>query len=172
MSLSENGGIPATMLVGPSGNGGFGNFGGDGWWIILLFILLCGNGGWGNGFGGGSNGNLYPWMNQAEITSNGFQNAQLGNQVTAVQSDLGDIQTQLCNGFAVSMRRSMEWRRMRKWRQMHGRWQICSRCSVFRRSSQIVAVRIVWALQILVRTLLVKLVRIVRRCQMAFGTSW
>jgi len=100
MSLSENGGIPATMLVGPSGNGGFGNFGGDGWWIILLFILLCGNGGWGNGFGGGSNGNLYPWMNQAEITTNGFQNAQLGNQVTAVQSDLGDIQTQLCNGFA------------------------------------------------------------------------
>ena len=43
---------------------------------------------------------LYPWMNQAEITTQGFQNAQLGNQLTAVQSDLGDIQTQLCNGFA------------------------------------------------------------------------
>jgi hypothetical protein len=39
-------------------------------------------------------------MNQAEITTGGFQNAQLGNQITAVQSDLGDIQTQLCSGFA------------------------------------------------------------------------
>lgn len=103
MALTEEngGGIPATMLVGPTG-GNFGNgFGGDGWWIILLFILLAGNNGWG-GFGGGNNGTgaLYPWMNQAEITTNGFQNAQLGNQLTAVQSDLGDIQTQLCNGFA------------------------------------------------------------------------
>ena len=100
MALSEeNGGIPATMLVSPSGNmGGFGNgFGGDGWWIILLFILLAGNGGFG-GFGG--QGGLYPWMNQAEITTGGFQNAALGTQVSAVQSDLGDIQTQLCNGFA------------------------------------------------------------------------
>ena len=43
------------------GGSGFGNgFGGDGWWIILLFILL-GNG-WGNGFGGygGGSGDLYP----------------------------------------------------------------------------------------------------------------
>lgn len=39
-------------------------------------------------------------MNQAELTTGGFQNAQLGNQITAVQSDLGDIQTQLCNGFS------------------------------------------------------------------------
>lgn len=29
-----------------------------------------------------------------------IQNAQLGNQLTATQADLGDIQTQLCNGFA------------------------------------------------------------------------
>jgi hypothetical protein len=32
MALTDEGGIPATMLVGPTGNGGFGNgFGGDGW---------------------------------------------------------------------------------------------------------------------------------------------
>jgi len=43
---------------------------------------------------------LYPWMNQAEVTTNGFQNLSTQNQITAVQSDLGDIQTQLCGGFA------------------------------------------------------------------------
>lgn len=52
MALTESEGMGTTMLVQPSGvaNGGFGNgFGGDGWWILLLFILLGGN----NGFGGG-----------------------------------------------------------------------------------------------------------------------
>ena len=91
------------MPVAPMNGGGFGGNGfgnGDGWWILLLFLLIGGNG-WGNGFGGFGGGNeLYPWMNQAEITTGGFQNAQLGNQITAVQSDLGDIQTQLCNGFS------------------------------------------------------------------------
>lgn len=91
-----------VMPVSPyGGNGGFGNgnFGGDWGWIILL--LLFAGGGWGNGFGGWGGGNeLYPWMNQAEITQGGFQNLSTQNQITAVQSDLGDIQTQLCNGFA------------------------------------------------------------------------
>ena len=58
------------------------SFGGDGWWIILLFILLMGNNGFGNGFGG--NNGLYPWMNQAEVTANG----------------ISGIQNSLCNGFA------------------------------------------------------------------------
>lgn len=112
MSLVSNeGGIPATMLVGPTGmptygQGGFGNngFGGDGWWILLL-ILLCGN----NGFGGFGNGAgavaaegsmLYPWMNQADITNSGFQNQQLSNQLTGISSGVQNVSTQLCNGFA------------------------------------------------------------------------
>jgi len=109
MSLVSNeGGIPATMLVGPTGmtgynQGGFGNnFGGDGWWILLL-ILLCGN----NGFGGFGNGAvaaegamLYPWMNQADITNSGFQNQQLSNQLTGISSGVQNVATQLCNGFA------------------------------------------------------------------------
>ena len=96
--------MPVSPMYG-GGNGGFGGFGGDWGWIVLL-LLIC-NGGWGGfgGFGGmggfaADGAMLYPWMNQAEITTSGFQNAQIGNQLTAVQSDLGDIQTQLCNGFA------------------------------------------------------------------------
>lgn len=106
MALTDDGSnmvMPvAPMYGGGNNNGSFGNgWGGDGWWIILLFILL-GNNGWGNGgFGGWGGGNeLYPWMNQAEITTGGFQNLSTQNQITAVQSDLGDIQTQLCGGFA------------------------------------------------------------------------
>ena len=56
-------------------------FGGDGLWILILFILLAG----GNGFGGGfGNDNLYPWMNNAENITSGF----------------GNLQTAISNGFA------------------------------------------------------------------------
>ncbi len=118
---SENSGIPATMLVGPTAmpyaNSGFGGgFGGDWAWIILL-LVLCG--GWGNGgFGGGFGGGNYdfPWLltgqnNLQGHMSDGFRDAQLHDSITSVRdgvSDLatqlcgccGDIQNTLCNGFA------------------------------------------------------------------------
>ena len=99
MALTEGNGNEMIMPVAPymGGNNGSG-FGGDWGWIILL-LLACG-GGWGNGFGFGGGNEIYPWMNQAEVTTNGFQNLSTQNQITAVQSDLGDIQSQLCNGFA------------------------------------------------------------------------
>lgn len=64
-----------AALSGNKDSGGWGN--GDGWWIILLFILL---GGWGNrGYGGNGAGNvggneLYPWMEQQAALCNGFAN--------------------------------------------------------------------------------------------------
>jgi len=105
----ENGGIPATMLVGPTGyggnGGGFGNnFGGDGWWIILLFILLAGNGGWGNnGFGAGNGcnagngGGLYPWMNQSNQINDGFREQMLNTTVNGIQQGVNNLSAQLCN---------------------------------------------------------------------------
>lgn len=104
MALTEEGGVPATMLVAPtsgmpyyagSNNSGFG---GDGWWIILLFILLAGNGGWGGNAGFGGN-NIYPWMNQADITTSGFQNALLNDNITAIRSGISGLSTQMCGGF-------------------------------------------------------------------------
>lgn len=103
MSLTNENGGNMVMPVGPmySNGGGFGNgFGGDGWWILLLFILLA-NGGWGNGFGGGFGGNdLYPWMNQSNQVSNGFQNQLLNDNITSIRDGITGISTQLCNGFA------------------------------------------------------------------------
>ena len=121
MALTDEntGGIPATMLVGPTSmpygqGGGFGNgFGGDGWWIILLFILLA-NGGWNNGFGGQGGygtGGLYPWLNQSNQINDGFRDQMINGNVTEIRSGInslatqlcgccGDIQQSLCNGFA------------------------------------------------------------------------
>ena len=62
MSLSSDGTV-MTMPVAPTnmGGNGFGGFGGDGaWWIIILFLFVfCGwgNNGWG-GNGGGMNGGV------------------------------------------------------------------------------------------------------------------
>lgn len=97
-----------AAVTGRSGNeGGFGNFGGDGWWIILLF-LLWGNNGWGN------NGNRGGSTIREEIAY-GFDMNGLENSVRGVQQGLADgfyamntgmlngfsgVQSTLCQGFA------------------------------------------------------------------------
>ena len=107
-------GIPATMLVGPTGyaggnNGGFG-FGGDWAWILLL--LLIGGNGWGmGGFGGGAMwpmmmggfglGYDFPWLlnGQQGINNNvssGFRDAQLHDSITSVRDGVSNLATQLC----------------------------------------------------------------------------
>ena len=98
MSLTTEGMTPADLAAVMGTNNGFGNgFGGDGWWILLL--LLFANGGWGNGFGGGFGGGneLYPWMNQAEITSDGFRDQMISNNITSIRDGIGNLSTQLCN---------------------------------------------------------------------------
>lgn len=108
MALTDENGtnmvMPVSPMYGNNGNG-FGDcFGGSGWWILLLFILL-GNGGWGNGFGGGFGGNdIYPWMNQSNQINGGFRDQMLSTQINGIQNSItsgfGDVQTALCGGFA------------------------------------------------------------------------
>ena len=109
MALTDENGTGMVMPVSPMyGNpGGFGNgFGGDGWWILLLFLLI-GNNGWG-GFGGFGNGiggfaadgaMLYPWMNQSNQINDGFRDQMLNSNVTSIRDGISDISTQLCNDF-------------------------------------------------------------------------
>lgn len=94
-----------VMPVSPMGNnGGFGGFGNDFGWLILL--LLFAGGGWGNGFGGfGGGGYEFPWLlngqqNINSQTANGFRDAMLNDGINSIQNGINGISTQLCNGFA------------------------------------------------------------------------
>ena len=107
MAITEEGTSPFYMPVAPAYNaggtgfgGGFGGFGDGGWWILLLFILL-GNGAWGNNGVNGVSG-LYPWMNQAELTTGGFRDQMLSTGISGIRDSIGNISTQLCNSFAAA----------------------------------------------------------------------
>ena len=97
--LSEgNTGMYMPVAPAYAGGNGFGNgFGGDWAWIILLLLLGWGNNGWGNGGFGGYGNDIYPWMNQANLTSNGFQNQMLNDNVTSIRDGIHSLSTQLCN---------------------------------------------------------------------------
>ena len=96
--------MPVSPMGGYAGNGmGFGD---NGFWIILLFILL---GGWNNnGYGAGANGfgggGLYPWMNQSQQINDGFRDQMINGNITGIQNAVttgfGDVQQALCAGFA------------------------------------------------------------------------
>ena len=99
MSLAENGGLSAADVAAVTGNNGFGGFGGDGaWWLLVLFLFAFNGNGWGGngGFGGGYN-SIYPWMNQANITSEGFQNQMLNDNITSIRDGVNNLSTQFCN---------------------------------------------------------------------------
>lgn len=89
MSLSD-GGVQATMPVAPTGmmNSGFGGFGGDGaWWIIILFLFVfCG---WG-GNGWGNNG----------VNSGGVVDGYvLASDFSNIERKIDSVNDGLCNGF-------------------------------------------------------------------------
>lgn len=105
MALTDenNGGIGATMLVGPTNGNGMGGFGGDWSWIIVLFLFALMGGGFGGGFGGfgGGLGYDFPWLlnGQNGINNNvsdGFRDAQLHDNVTSVRDGVSNLATQLC----------------------------------------------------------------------------
>lgn len=102
MGLTDDNGVSTTMLVSPTSapyaqSNGFGNaFGGDGWWILLLFLLM-GNNGWGGGFGGFGGGDLYPWMNQSNQINGGFRDQLINDNITEIRSGVTGLQSQLCN---------------------------------------------------------------------------
>lgn len=89
------GDIAAVTERGSFGGNGWGD---GGWWILLLFILLGGNRGWGGGNGyndgaGSVGGNqLYPWMELQQTLCNGFANAETSattRQMAAQQQMFG-----------------------------------------------------------------------------------
>ena len=109
MSLSENGLSAADVAAVMSNRGyggGFGDFGfggGQGWWVLLLFLFAMNNG-WGNGFGGG-NGGAIPFMMNGLNTNNDVQRgfdqqtlvAGIGNLTNAVSNGFANAEVSRCN---------------------------------------------------------------------------
>ena len=104
MFNNSNGGYSlADLAAVTGGNNGWG-FGGDGAWLIVLFLLFAFNGWGGMGFGGGFGGGmwpmmmgmgagygidyLYPWLNNSEHISDGFRDQQLSTQISGLRSDI------------------------------------------------------------------------------------
>lgn len=92
MALENEMVMPVTSM----GNGGFGGFGGDMGWLIIILLFFAGFGG---GFGNNGGNNMYPWMNQADITTNGFQNLTTQNQISSIGNGVDSLQMAMINGF-------------------------------------------------------------------------
>ena len=120
MALTDEngGGIPATMLVGPTSVGGgsmpypvpmYGMGGGQGqsgwgdggWWIVLLIIVIAALGGnWGGNNGGGMMGAGAPIVisdNNGGSVQRGFDQAAVMAGLGGIQSGISGLSTQLCN---------------------------------------------------------------------------
>ena len=84
------------MPVAPVG-GGMGDFGGSGWWIILLFLFM----GFGGGFGGyGNNGAGFVGADVQRGFDQSAVMGGVGNLQNGITAGFGDLQTALCGGFA------------------------------------------------------------------------
>ena len=79
--------MPVAPMYG--NNSGFGGWGGDGcWWLLLLLFAL--GGGWGNGFGGFGGGDMvmpYMWNTATQNDVNrGFDTVALSGQLDGIQN--------------------------------------------------------------------------------------
>lgn len=86
--------VPFTMPVEPAGtannNGNNNGWGGDGaWWIIVLFLFMWGNGGWGNGFGSGNNARMQGSLTRADLCAE-MNYGQLADGIRGVQQGICD----------------------------------------------------------------------------------
>lgn len=93
--MGEDGFAMGYALGQDSGGGSRndGMFGGDGWWAIILFALIFGWGGRGNGFGGGS----------GDGVSAGFAWQGIDNGIRGIQQGICDstyaLNNSIMNGF-------------------------------------------------------------------------
>ena len=85
--------------------GGMGDFGGSGWWIILLFLFMGFGGGFGGGFGNNNaagfvGADVQRGFDQSAIVNgiNGIQTSLSGNQMADLNRSF-DVQTSIMQGF-------------------------------------------------------------------------
>lgn len=90
--------MPVAPMYGNSSNG-WGGFGGDGaWWLLVLFLFAFN----GNGWGMGNNG-MYPYMqtNTNNDIQRGFDQQAVISGINGVQSAVNGLGNQMCNSTAA-----------------------------------------------------------------------
>ena len=111
MNGTTNGIVPTIDLATNNGygNNGYGMFGGEGLWLIILIALLFGNGfggfgGFGGGFGMMNGMYEFPWLLNGQQginnnVNNGFDNLHLSNQLEGTRDAINNLSSQVCSGF-------------------------------------------------------------------------
>lgn len=94
MALTDSGNLSPADIAAVTGNNGnmFGDFGGGGLWLIVLFLFLFAGGAWGGN--GGSGATPYILNNNTDAT------VQRGFDQSAIMSGLSGIQSAVTNGFS------------------------------------------------------------------------
>jgi len=100
MSFVDGNGLSAADVAAVTGgNGGFGTFGGDGAWLILILLLFAAFNG--NGWGGyGNGGGAIPMMMNNNATADlqrGFDQQAVMGGIGALQGSLAAMTTQNCS---------------------------------------------------------------------------
>jgi len=98
MSLTDGSGLSAADVAAVTRGDGFGGFGGDSaWWLIVLFLFIF-NGNWGNWGGGYGNGGV------GSEVQRGFDQSAVMSGLAGINSSVTngfvDTAAALCNGFA------------------------------------------------------------------------
>ena len=104
MSLVDGNGLSAADIAAVTGgNNGFGNFGGDGaWWLLVLFLFAF-NGNWGNGFGGGGGTQFVD-----NSVQRGFDQSALMNGLTAINQSVGQTGNDIISAITQSQMAAMQ----------------------------------------------------------------
>jgi hypothetical protein len=99
-------GMAVGQSIGQNNNcGGWGNFGGDGWWILLLLLCGWGNNGWtGNGGGNQMVGYELGRVATTNDVASGFSTSAIMGNINDImltqQSGFAGVQQTLCQGFS------------------------------------------------------------------------
>ena len=98
-TASEMSAADIAAITNGNRNGYNDGLGGDGWWLILLFLFLLGNNGWNNGNNGcnGGGGGFVPYA--LGMGMGAANDVQRGFDQSAVISAIGGVQNSVTSGF-------------------------------------------------------------------------
>jgi len=92
--FNGEGGMSPADIAAVTGNNGFGGFGSDGaWWLLVLFLFAFNGGGWGNNAGAGVTYNVDSSLQR------GFDQSAVMGGLNGINAGISNLAQTVCNGF-------------------------------------------------------------------------